>query len=98
MRFLPIGFGNGTAGALGDSDSEEDVPQELAGMAMPNGLNLPSRRKEKGKHNEMNGHKATDKPPKKHKSEREPEDIKRREERRAKKEKRRAQAAASAKS
>jgi hypothetical protein len=97
MRFLPIGFGNGTAGELGDSDSEEEVPQELAGLAMPNGLNLPSRKKEKRKHNEMNGDKATEAPLKKHKTQRDPEEIKRREERRAKKEKKRAKDAASAK-
>jgi hypothetical protein len=98
MRFLPIGFGNGIAGELGDSDGEEEVPQEAAGLAMPNGLNLPSRKKEKRKHNDMYGDEGTEAPFKKHKKERDPEEVKRREERRAKKGKKRAQGAASAKS
>jgi hypothetical protein len=97
MRFLPIGCGGATASTLGDSDSEVEVPQEMAGLAMPNGLNLPSR-KEKRKHTEVNGGADADMPSKKHKKHRTPEEIKTREERRAKKEKKRAKEAALAKS
>jgi hypothetical protein len=97
MRFLPTGFGGGNAGTLGDSDSEEDTPQVTAGLGMPNGLNLPSR-KVKRKHTELNGDARSESPSKKHKKHRTPEDVQRKEERRAKKEKRRAQEAALAKS
>lgn len=99
MRFLPIGCGGFTASTLGDSDSEVEVPQEMAGLAMPNGLNLPSR-KDKRKHTEVNGDDAdasqvSSKKPKNHRTS---EEIKIREERRAKKEKKRAKETALANS
>jgi hypothetical protein len=87
MRFRPTGFGGGDAGTLGDSESEEEVLHGTAGLSMPNGLNLPSR-KEKRKHTESNGD-ARAASSKKHRT---AEDLQRKEERRAKKEKRRAKA------
>jgi hypothetical protein len=83
MRFLPIGFGGGEGGIMGDSDSEDDVPQERAGLAMPKGLNLPSKA-EKRKHADVN---MEDAPVKKSKKHRTPEEMKRKEEKKAKKEK-----------
>lgn len=94
MRFLPIGFGTGEAGTLGDSDSEAET-QAPAGLGMPGELNLPSR-KEKRKHGVWNGDAAPESPSKKHKKHRSGEELQRKEERRAKKEKRRAQEAAKA--
>jgi hypothetical protein len=94
MRFLPTGFGSGDAGTLGDSESEEEMLHGTAGLGMPNGLNLPSRKREKRKHTEVNDD-ARSGSSKKHKT---VEDVQRKEERRAKKEKRRAQEAALAKS
>jgi hypothetical protein len=73
MRFLPTGFGGGDVGTLGDSDSENDAPQETAGLGMPNGLNLPSK-KVKRKHAEVNGDAPVDAPAKKHKKHRTPEE------------------------
>ncbi|KAH7394108.1 DNA-directed RNA polymerase I subunit RPA34.5-domain-containing protein [Phaeosphaeria sp. MPI-PUGE-AT-0046c] len=95
MRFLPIGFGTGDAGTLGDSDSEGETSAP-AGLGMPMELNLPSR-KEKRKHGASNGDAAPESPTKKHKKHRSSEEVQRKEERRAKKEKRRAQEAAAAK-
>jgi len=85
MRYLPLGFvGGSTGGVLGDTDSEEDdVPQERAGLAAPNGLNLPTKAG-KRKHTEANGDEAPSKKIKKHRS---PEEIKKKEEKKAKKEK-----------
>ncbi|KAH3992853.1 hypothetical protein HBI56_199750 [Parastagonospora nodorum] len=97
MRFLPIGFGSGDIGTLGDSDSEGDTPQETAGLGMPNELNLPSR-KEKRKHTELNGDSRIEPPSKKPKKPRTAEDVQRKEERRARKEKKRAQASVESKS
>jgi hypothetical protein len=97
MRFLPTGFGAGDVGTLGDSDSEEDIPQATSGLSMPDELNLPSR-KEKRKHTGLNGDGGTESMSKKHKKHRETDDAQRKEERRAKKEKKRAQQAAAAKS
>ncbi|KAJ4990791.1 hypothetical protein SVAN01_03800 [Stagonosporopsis vannaccii] len=85
MRYLPLGFvGGDSGGVLGDTDSEEDdVPQERAGLAAPNGLNLPTKAG-KRKHAEANGDEAPSKKIKKHRT---PEEIKRKEEKKAKKEK-----------
>ena len=83
MRFLPTGFGGAEGGILGDSDSEDEVPQERAGLAMPKGLNLPSKA-EKRKQADVN---MEDAPAKKSKKHRTPEEIKRKEEKKAKKEK-----------
>ncbi|KAF2025036.1 hypothetical protein EK21DRAFT_104235 [Setomelanomma holmii] len=96
MRFRPTGFGNGAAGALGDSESEDELPQETAGLGTPDELNLPSRiRKEKRKHAEANGEASTEAPSKKPKKHRTAEEQKQKDEaRRAKKEKKRAQEAA----
>jgi hypothetical protein len=96
MRFRPTGFGNGDAGTLGNSDSEDDTTQTTAGLGMPNELNLPSR-KEKRKHVVLNGDAKIDAPSKKHKKDRSAEDIQRKEERRAKKERKRAKEAVTAK-
>jgi hypothetical protein len=87
MRFRPTGFGGGDAGTLGDSESEEEALHGTAGLGMPNGLHLPSR-KEKRKHTETNG----DARPSSSKKHRTAEDLQRKDERRAKKEKRRAKA------
>ena len=95
MRFLPTGFGGGDAGTLGNSDSEEDTPQVTAGLGLPNGLNLPSR-KEKRKHATVNGDDKMDSS-KKQKKHRSAEDVQRKEERRAKKEKKRAREAVASK-
>ena len=81
---------------LGVSDSEDDTPQKTAGLGMPDGLNLPSR-KEKRKHTEVNGDARAESPSKKHKKHQTAEQIQRKEERRARKEKQRAREAASAK-
>jgi hypothetical protein len=96
MRFRPTGFGSGDAGTLGNSDSEDNVPKTTAGLGMPDGLNLPSR-KEKRKHTALNGDVKADSPSKKHKKDRTAEDVQRKEERRAKKEKKRAKDAITAK-
>ncbi|CBX98040.1 hypothetical protein IAQ61_010145 [Plenodomus lingam] len=96
MRFLPVGFHGDAAGTIGDSDNEMETPTETAGLGMPNGLNLPSRRKEKRKHADVNGSETIEAPAKKSKKHRSIEDVKRKEERRAKKEKKRARDAAGA--
>ncbi|KAJ4334770.1 hypothetical protein N0V95_009084 [Ascochyta clinopodiicola] len=85
MRYLPLGFvGGDSGGVLGDTDSEDDdVPQERAGLAAPNGLNLPTKAP-KRKHTEANGEEAPSKKVKKHKT---PEELKKKEEKKAKKEK-----------
>lgn len=85
MRYTPLGFtGAESGGVLGDIDSEEDdVPQERAGLAAPNGLNLPTKAA-KRRHSEANGDEAPIKKAKKHKT---PEELKKREEKKAKKEK-----------
>lgn len=85
MRYLPLGFvGSDSGGVLGDTDSEDDdVPQERAGLAAPNGLNLPTKAP-KRKHTEANGEDAPSKKVKKHRT---PDEIKKREEKKAKKEK-----------
>ena len=85
MRYLPLGFvGGESGGVLGDTDSEDDeVPQERAGLAVPNGLNLPTKAG-KRKHTEANGEEAPSKKIKKHKT---PGEIKKKEEKKAKKEK-----------
>lgn len=85
MRYLPLGFvGADSGGVLGDSDSEEDeVPQEIAGLAVPNGLNLPTKAG-KRKHAEANTDEAPSKKIKKHRT---PEESKKKEEKKAKKEK-----------
>jgi hypothetical protein len=85
MRYLPLGFvGSDSGGVLGDTDSEDDdVPQERAGLAAPNGLNLPTKAP-KRKHTEANGEEAPSKKVKKHRT---PDEIKKREEKKAKKEK-----------
>ncbi|KAG9199966.1 hypothetical protein G6514_007770 [Epicoccum nigrum] len=85
MRYLPLGFvGAETGGVLGDSDSEEDqVPQERAGLAAPNGLNLPTKAG-KRKLAEANAEEAPSKKVKKHRT---PEELKKKEEKKAKKEK-----------
>jgi hypothetical protein len=95
MRFMPTGFGSGDAGTLGNSDSEEDTPQETAGLGLPKELNLPSR-KEKRKHTDVNGDDVSESP-KKQKKQRTAEELQRKEERRAKKERKRAQEALTAK-
>lgn len=85
MRYLPLGFTGGEAGGvLGDTDSEEDeVPQERAGLAAPNGLNLPTKAA-KRRHSEANGDEAPTKKVKKHRT---PEELKKREEKKSKREK-----------
>jgi hypothetical protein len=85
MRYLPLGFvGGDSGGVLGDTDSEDDaVPQERAGLAVPNGLNLPTKAA-KRKHHEANGNEAPSKKIKKHRT---PEEIKKKEEKKSKKEK-----------
>ncbi|KZM22660.1 uncharacterized protein EKO05_0009726 [Ascochyta rabiei] len=85
MRYVPLGFvGGDSGGVLGDTDSEDDdVPQERAGLAAPNGLNLPTKAP-KRKHTEANGEEAPSKKVKKHKT---PEEMKKKEEKKAKKEK-----------
>lgn len=85
MRYLPLGYvGGDSGGVLGDSDSEDDdVPQAQAGLAAPNGLNLPTKAP-KRKHTEAIGEEAPSKKIKKHRT---PEEIKKREEKRAKKDK-----------
>ncbi|KAF1843804.1 uncharacterized protein K460DRAFT_418802 [Cucurbitaria berberidis CBS 394.84] len=93
MRFLPTGFGGDAAGILGDSDSESEAPRQTAGLGMPNGLNLPSR-KEKRKHADVNGAGTVESPTKKSKKHRTLEDIQKKEDRRAKKMKKRAHEAA----
>ncbi|KAI4633441.1 hypothetical protein J4E83_001908 [Alternaria metachromatica] len=95
MRFLPTGFSGNDAGTIGDSDEETEVPQAIAGLAMPNGLNLPSK-KPKRKHADVNGVDAPEVPAKKTKKQRDPEEIKRKEEKKARKEKKRAKEAAAA--
>lgn len=95
MRFLPTGFSGNDAGTIGDSDDETEVPQAIAGLAMPNGLNLPSK-KPKRKHADVNGVDAPEVPAKKTKKQRDPEEIKRKEEKKARKEKKRAKEAAAA--
>ncbi|KAH8727253.1 DNA-directed RNA polymerase I subunit RPA34.5-domain-containing protein [Phaeosphaeriaceae sp. PMI808] len=87
MRFLPTGFGKGNAGTLGDSDSEDNTPQETTGSSMLDDLNLPSR-KEKRKHQEVIGGMRTESALKKKKK----KGIETSGDRRAKKEKKRAQA------
>ena len=91
MRFLPTGFSGMDVGTLGDSDSENDMPQETSGLGMPKELNLPSR-KEKRKHVEVNGDALGDVPAKKAKKHRTAE------EKRARKEKKLAREADVAKS
>jgi hypothetical protein len=93
MRFLPTGFGGDEGGILGDSDDENETPTETAGLGMPDGLNLPSR-KPKRKHADANGDEELEAPPKKTKKHRDPEEVKRKEEKKARKEKKRADAAA----
>ena len=93
MRFLPTGFGGSGGGVLGDSDDEAEAPTETAGLGIPDGLNLPSR-KPKRKHADANGDDELEAPPKKTKKHRYPEEAKRREEKKARKEKKRADAAA----
>lgn len=85
MRYLPLGFvGADSGGVLGDSDSEEDqVPQERAGLAAPNGLNLPTKAG-KRKLADANVEEAPSKKVKKHRT---PEEMKKKEEKKAKKEK-----------
>jgi hypothetical protein len=85
MRYLPLGFvGAENGGVLGDSDSEEDqVPQERAGLAAPNGLNLPTKAG-KRKLADANVEEAPSKKVKKHRT---PEELKRKEDKKAKKEK-----------
>lgn len=85
MRYLPLGFvGGDSGGVLGDTDSEDDdVPQERAGLAAPNGLNLPTKAA-KRKHTEANGEEAPSKKIKKHRT---PEEMKKREEKKSKKDK-----------
>ncbi|KAF1922636.1 uncharacterized protein M421DRAFT_426705 [Didymella exigua CBS 183.55] len=85
MRYTPLGFtGAVSGGVLGDTDSEEDeVPQERAGLAAPNGLNLPTKAA-KRRHSEANGDEVPTKKAKKHRT---PEELKKREEKKAKKEK-----------
>jgi hypothetical protein len=95
MRFLPTGFSGNDAGIIGDSDSETEAPRETAGLGMPNGLNLPSK-KPKRKHADVNGVDAPEVPSKKTKKHRDPEEMKRKEEKKAKKEKKRAKEAAMA--
>lgn len=95
MRFLPTGFSGNDAGIIGDSDDETEAPQATAGLAMPNGLNLPSK-KPKRKHADVNGVDAPEVPAKKTKKQRDPEEIKRKEEKKARKEKKRAKEAAMA--
>ncbi|KAF1946464.1 hypothetical protein EJ02DRAFT_418571 [Clathrospora elynae] len=94
MRFLPIGFGGSDAGILGDSDSEVEVARTTAGLGMPDGLNLPSRKK-KRKHADVNGVETAEVPSKKTRKHRTPEELQKKDERRAKKEKRRAEQAGS---
>ncbi|KAF2827679.1 hypothetical protein CC86DRAFT_321965 [Ophiobolus disseminans] len=79
MRFLPTGFSGGDVGTLGESDSEDDTPQETAGLGMPNELNLPSQKK-KRKHVDVNGDVPTEVPSKKAKKHRTPEEKKARKE------------------
>jgi hypothetical protein len=95
MRFLPTGFTGDEAGIIGDPDSETEAPQSTAGLAMPNGLNLPSK-KPKRKHADVNGVDAPEVPSKKTKKHRDPEEVKRKEEKKARKEKKRAKEAAKA--
>jgi hypothetical protein len=85
MRYTPLGFtGAESGGVLGDTDSENDeVPQEHAGLAAPNGLNLPTKAA-KRRHSEANGDEVPTKKAKKHRT---PEELKKREEKKAKKEK-----------
>lgn len=90
MRFLPTGFDGTDVSTLGESDDEMEVATETAGLGMPDGLNLPSR-KVKRKHADVNSSGAVEVPSKKSKKQQTPEDLKKKkEERRAKKEKRRA--------
>ncbi|KAI1547642.1 RNA-polI-A34 domain containing protein [Pyrenophora tritici-repentis] len=89
MRFLPTGFSGDDGGNLGDSESESEKLREPAGLGMPNGLNLPSK-KQKRKHADVNGD-ATEVPAKKTKKHRTPEEEKRKAEKKARKEKKRAQ-------
>ena len=95
MRFLPTGFRGNDAGIIGDSDSETEAPRETAGLGMPNGLNLPSK-KPKRKHADVNGVDTPEVPSKKTKKHRDPEETKRKEEKKAKKDKKRAKEAAMA--
>ena len=85
MRYLPLGFvGGDSGGVLGDTDSEDDeVPQECAGLAAPNGLNLPTKAA-KRKHTEGSVEEVPSKKMKKHRT---PEEIKKKEEKKLKKEK-----------
>jgi len=64
MRFLPTGFSGNDGGNLGDSESESEKQREPAGLGMPNGLNLPSK-KQKRKHADVNGGDTTEVPAKK---------------------------------
>ncbi|KAG9385961.1 RNA-polI-A34 multi-domain protein [Pyrenophora tritici-repentis] len=89
MRFLPTGFSGDDGGNLGDSESESEKLREPAGLGMPNGLNLPSK-KQKRKHADVNGD-ATEVLAKKTKKHRTPEEEKRKAEKKARKEKKRAQ-------
>jgi len=97
MRFLPTGFSGNDGGDLGDSESESEKQREPAGLGMPNGLNLPSK-KQKRKHADVNGGDTNEVPAKKTKKHRDPEEEKRKAEKKARKEKKRAQQAASASS
>jgi len=92
MRFLPTGFGNGAAGTLGESDSENDAAAEADET---NELQLPPKKdKNKRKHREVNGDVPADAPAKKAKKHRTQED---KEAKREKKEKKRAREGVSAK-
>ncbi|CAN9154510.1 unnamed protein product [Alternaria alternata] len=95
MRFLPTGFSGNDAGIIGDSDDETEAPRETAGLGMPNGLNLLSK-KPKRKHADVNGVDTPEVPSKKTKKHRDPEETKRKEEKKAKKDKKRAKEAAMA--
>ncbi|KAE8846840.1 hypothetical protein HRS9122_03747 [Pyrenophora teres f. teres] len=89
MRFLPTGFSGNDGGNIGDWESESEKQREPAGLGMPNGLNLPSK-KHKRKHTDVNGD-ANEVPAKKTKKHRDPEEEKRKAEKKARKEKKRAQ-------
>lgn len=98
MRFLPIGFGGQGVGTIGESDSEIAVSTETAGLGMPDGLNLPSRKKKRKHTHDSTAPESMEAPSKKSKKHRDSVDKGEKEERRAKKEKRRAREAASGQS
>ncbi|KAH6637712.1 DNA-directed RNA polymerase I, subunit RPA34.5 [Boeremia exigua] len=83
MRYLPLGFvGADSGGVLGESDAEDDaVPQAHAGLAAPNGLNVPGKAKRKL------ADAGEEAPAKKVRKQRSPEEVRKRDEKKAKKEK-----------